>query len=154
MPKRAALEHNPASRELASERRPRRPFLFAMKINIKRLDHVQVCVPRGAEAEARAFYGDLLGLEEVEKPRELRERGGLWFNVADIQLHIGVEETVAPSKRHPAFEAEEIEAVRNYLEQNGVRTRDEPRLPGVARFSFFDPFGNRIELMERDAIRG
>ena len=118
------------------------------------LDHVQVCVPRGAEAEARAFYGGLLGLEEIEKPPELRERGGLWFSVADIQLHIGVEETVAPSKRHPAFEVEGIEAVRNYLEQNGVRTRDEPHLPGVARFSFFDPFGNRIELMERDARRG
>jgi len=122
-----------------------------MKINVKRLDHVQVCVPRGAEEEARAFYGGLLGLEEIEKPRELRERGGLWFNVADIQLHVGVEDAVAPSKRHPAFEVEEIAAVRSYLEQNGVRTKDEPQLPGVRRFSFFDPFGNRIELMERGA---
>lgn len=125
-----------------------------MKIAFRRLNHVQVCVPRGAEEEARAFYGGLLGLEEIEKPRELRERGGLWFNVADIQLHVGVEETVAPSKRHPAFEVEGIEGVRKYLEQNGVRTRDEPRLPGVARFFFFDPFGNRIELMEKDGVRG
>jgi catechol 2,3-dioxygenase-like lactoylglutathione lyase family enzyme len=120
-----------------------------MKINIKRLDHVQVCVPRGAEAAARAFYGRLLGLEEIEKPEALRPSGGMWFNVADIQLHIGVEDAVSPSKRHPAFEVEDIWGVRAYLEENGVRTKDEPQLPGVARFSFFDPFGNRIELMER-----
>src|SRR5205085_1447770 len=95
LPKRTALEHNPASHELPSERRPRRPFLFAMKINIKRLDHVQVCVPRGAEPQARDFYGGLLGLEEVEKPEVLRGRGGMWYKVADIQLHVGVEDAVS-----------------------------------------------------------
>ena len=120
-----------------------------MKINIKRLDHVQVCVPRGAEAEAREFYGRLLGLEEIEKPEVLRANGGMWYNAADIQLHVGVEDAVSPSKRHPAFEVEDIAGVRDYLEENGVRTKDEPSLPGVRRFSFFDPFGNRIELMER-----
>jgi len=125
-----------------------------MKINVKRLDHVQVCVTRGAEERAREFYGQLLGLEEIEKPEVLRANGGMWYNVADIQLHVGVEDAVAPSKRHPAFEVEEIAAVRAYLEQNGVRTKDEPRLPGVTRFSFFDPFGNRIELMERTAGNG
>lgn len=122
-----------------------------MKINIKRLDHVQVCVPRDSEERAREFYGGLLGLEEVEKPEALRANGGMWYNVADIQLHVGVEDSVAPSKRHPAFEVEDIAGVRSYLEQNGVRTKDEPRLPGVQRFSFFDPFGNRIELMEKTA---
>ncbi|HST51692.1 MAG TPA: VOC family protein [Pyrinomonadaceae bacterium] len=120
-----------------------------MKIKIKRLDHVQVCIPRGAEPRAREFYGSLLGLEEIEKPEALRENGGVWYKVADVQLHVGVEDPVAPSKRHPAFEIEQIEEVRAFLEQNGVRTRDEPQLPGVKRFSFFDPFGNRIELMER-----
>ncbi len=120
-----------------------------MKINFKRLDHVQVCIPRGAEGAARAFYGGLLGLEEVEKPEAIRKNGGMWYNVADVQLHVGVEDAVAPSKRHPAFEVENVEGVRAFLEQNGVRTRDEPAIPGVRRFSFFDPFGNRVELMER-----
>ena len=101
-------------------------------------------------------YGspDVLKLEEVEKPEVLRANGGMWYNVADIQLHVGVEEAVAPSKRHPAFEVEDIAGVRSYLEQNGVRTKDEPQLPGVLRFSFFDPFGNRIELMEKAAASG
>jgi len=120
-----------------------------VKINFKRLDHVQVCVPLGAEAQAREFYGGLLGLEEIEKPEVLRANGGMWYRVGDVQLHVGVEDAVAPSKRHPAFEVERVEEVRTYLERNGVRTKDEPWLPGVKRFSFFDPFGNRIELMER-----
>lgn len=120
-----------------------------MKINIHRLNHVQVCIPRGTEAQAREFYGGLLGLEEIEKPEVLKKNGGLWYKVADIQLHVGVEDAVAPSKRHPAFEVENVAGVRAYLEQSSVRTKDEPSLPGVERFSFFDPFGNRIELMEK-----
>ena len=125
-----------------------------MKINVKRLDHVQVCIPRGTESQAREFYGGLLGLEEIEKPEVLRRNGGMWYKVADVQLHVGVEDTVAPSKRHPAFEVEGVEEVRTYLEQSGVRTRDEPSLPGITRFSFFDPFGNRIELMEKTTTGG
>jgi len=120
-----------------------------MKINFQRLNHIQLCIPPDAEEQAREFYGALLGLREIEKPAPLRANGGLWFEIADIQLHIGVERDQSKSKRHPAFEIENIEAVRNYLEANGVRTRDESSLAGIERFSFFDPFDNRIELLER-----
>lgn len=120
-----------------------------MKINIRRLDHVQLCIPRGAEERAREFYAGLLGLEEIEKPEPLKGRGGMWFRVADIQLHIGVEDAQAESKRHPAFEVEGVEEIRKFLEAKGVRTRDEPALAGLRRFSFFDPFENRIEFLER-----
>ena len=121
-----------------------------MKIQFKRFDHVQVCIPRGTEEEARRFYGRLLGLEEIEKPDALKPNGGMWYAVAGVQLHVGVEEAVAPSKRHPAFEVEDAKGVRAYLVENGVRTKDEPDIPGVVhRFSFFDPFGNRIELLEK-----
>ena len=44
------------------------------------LDHVQLAMPAGKEAEARAFYGNLLGLREVPKPEPLRARGGVWFS--------------------------------------------------------------------------
>lgn len=124
-----------------------------MRIRFRRLDHVQLCIPPGAEAEARRFYGGLLGLREIEKPEALRSNGGMWFEVADVQLHIGVEEpaaAAAPSKRHPAFEVDDAASVRRHLEGHGVRTKDEADVPGVVRrFSLFDPFGNRIELMER-----
>jgi catechol 2,3-dioxygenase-like lactoylglutathione lyase family enzyme len=120
-----------------------------MKITFKRLDHVQVCIPPGAERQAREFYGGLLGLEEIEKPEAIRKNGGMWYRVADAQLHVGVEDAGAPSKRHPAFEVENVAGVRAFLEQSGVRTKDETAIPGMSRFSFLDPFGNRIELLEK-----
>ena len=126
-----------------------------MKINIRRLNHVQICVPFGAEERARAFYGGLLGLEEIEKPEVLKKNGGLWYQVADIQLHVGVEDMgEGASKRHPAFEVENLKDIRAYFEQNGVRVKDEPSVPGFERFSFYDPFGNRIELLERSEAHG
>src|SRR5829696_3459434 len=113
-----------------------------MKIQFRRFDHVQVCIPRGTEDEAREFYGGLLGLEEIEKPEALKANGGMWYSVADVQLHVGAEDAVAPSKRHPAFEVDSAKSVRAYLVENGVFTKGEPDIPGVVyRFSFFDPFG-------------
>src|SRR2546429_9310255 len=120
-----------------------------MKIRIKRLDHVQICIPFGEEERAREFYTRVLGLEEIEKPDVLKPNGGLWFKVADIQLHIGVEEMQGKSKRHPAFEVEVLNEIREYLRVDHVQIRVEPRLPGMNRFSFFDPSLNRIEFLVR-----
>ncbi|MCL6586725.1 MAG: VOC family protein [Anoxybacillus sp.] len=121
-----------------------------MNIVVKRLDHVQICVPIGAEDEARAFYTGVLGFSEMEKPETLKASGGLWYKVGDMELHIGVENREGyRSKSHPAFEVENIEAVRRYLEEKGVVTQDEKVILGVARFSFLDPFHNRIEFLEK-----
>jgi catechol 2,3-dioxygenase-like lactoylglutathione lyase family enzyme len=121
-----------------------------MNIRVKRLDHVQICIPFGAEDEARAFYTDLLGFTEIEKPDSLKANGGLWYQVGDIELHIGVEDRDGyNSKSHPAFEVENIDEVRRYLEENGVPTKDEKPIPGVKRFSFRDPFHNRIEFLSK-----
>ena len=120
-----------------------------MKIQIKRLNHVQICIPFGEEERAREFYAHVLGLEEIEKPDALKPRGGLWFQAADIQLHISPEESQGKSKRHPAFEVEDLERIKEYLKSCGVRVRDEIPVPGMNRMSFFDPFDNRIELMEK-----
>ncbi|HVF56062.1 MAG TPA: VOC family protein [Pyrinomonadaceae bacterium] len=120
-----------------------------MKIKINRLNHVQLSIPHGDEDKARQFYGRVLGLKEIEKPEVLKRNGGLWFEIADIQLHIGAEDAQTASKRHPAFEVEDLEAVRAYFERSGVRVKDEPSIPGANRFSFFDPFGNRIEFLEK-----
>ena len=38
------------------------------------LDHVQIAAPCGCEPEARRFYGELLGLPEIEKPEPLADR--------------------------------------------------------------------------------
>jgi catechol 2,3-dioxygenase-like lactoylglutathione lyase family enzyme len=120
-----------------------------MKVRIKRLDHVQICIPTGEEEKAREFYTRVLGLEEIEKPDALKPNGGLWFKIADIQLHVGVEDVQGKSKRHPAFEVEDLEGIREHLRENSVRMKEETPVPGLNRMSFFDPFDNRIEFMER-----
>ena len=126
-----------------------------MKINFKRLDHIQLCIPIGKEDEARTFYSGILGLKEIEKPDSLKPNGGLWFAIADIQLHIGVENASASlsmtskSKRHPAFEIENTDEVKKYLIDAGVKVKEETPVPGQKRFSFLDPFENRIEFLQK-----
>jgi catechol 2,3-dioxygenase-like lactoylglutathione lyase family enzyme len=116
-----------------------------------RLDHVQVAAPPGCEAEARAFYGRLLGLTEVEKPPALAARGGVWFE----QLHIGVQEDFAPARKaHPALtvgDAVQLSALAERLTLAGVPVHWDTDMPGVARFFAEDPWGNRLELLAYDS---
>ena len=119
-------------------------------IKIVRLDHIQICIPPHKENEAREFYTNIIGLEEIPKPIELISNGGLWYQAGDIQLHIGVEHEVNKSKRHPAFEVVDIAAARQQLERNNVKIKDEIQIPGQSRFSFFDPFDNRVELLQKN----
>jgi catechol 2,3-dioxygenase-like lactoylglutathione lyase family enzyme len=109
-----------------------------------RLDHVQVAAPPGCEAEARRFYGDLLGLAEVEKPAPLRGRGGVWFE----QLHVGIEEDFTPARKaHPALRANDLDALAERLAAAGVPVQWDEALPGVRRFYTADPWGNRVEVL-------
>ncbi|TLS37717.1 VOC family protein [Pseudalkalibacillus caeni] len=119
-----------------------------MKIDVTRLHHVQVCIPTGKESEARDFYTGILGFEEIEKPDALKKNGGLWYRVGDVELHIGTEPETENSKRHPAFQISQLDEVREYLQQNQIKIKEEIQVPGMKRFSFFDPFNNRIEFLE------
>lgn len=116
------------------------------------LDHAQLAAPAGCEAEAREFFIDILGMVELEKPEKLKSRGGVWFLCGNQQLHIGVENEFSPAKKaHPAFLVEGISDLRATLEAHGYATTEDP-LPGVRRFHVFDPFGNRLEFVERPEI--
>jgi len=117
------------------------------------LDHVQVAAPAGCEEDARAFYGVLLGLEEIEKPPPLAARGGAWFRVGDQELHVGVAEPFTPAtKAHPAFRvssAASLELLAARLEPHGhvVSRPSQEEIPGTLRLHSSDPWGNRIELV-------
>ncbi|HXM57738.1 MAG TPA: VOC family protein [Candidatus Dormibacteraeota bacterium] len=113
------------------------------------LDHVQVAILPGGEAAARTFYGGVLGLSEVPKPPALAGRGGVWFACGAQQLHCGLEDPVAPSRRHPALLTDDLDAVRARLEAAGFPVRFDVELPGYRRFYTEDPFGNRLELLQR-----
>jgi catechol 2,3-dioxygenase-like lactoylglutathione lyase family enzyme len=113
------------------------------------IDHLQLAAPKGCDAEARRFFGRLLGLEEIEKPEPLRSRGDCWFRVGPKQLHIGVEEPFQPAaKAHPAFSVSDIEATFAALEQDGIRCVWDEAFGGIRRFYANDPWGNRLEFTE------
>ena len=118
------------------------------------LDHVQIAAPPGCEAEARRFFGDLLGLEELEKPEPLRARGGVWFALGgDGQLHVGVEEPFAPARKaHPAFRVapEALDELAARLESAAERVEWDDSLPSTRRFYTTDPWGNRLEVLARE----
>ncbi len=115
---------------------------------ILRLDHVQVAAPPGSEAAARRFYGGLLGLREVAKPRELLSRGGVWFQVGEHQLHVGIDEPFVPARKaHPAFAVNDLDELARALKSAGVEVTWDDTLPGVRRFYAADPFGNRLEFL-------
>jgi predicted enzyme related to lactoylglutathione lyase len=114
-------------------------------------DHVQVAIPVGGEAAARAFYGALLGMTERPKPAALAGRGGCWFSSGSAVLHLGVEEPFAPAgKAHPAFVVDDLDALEARIAAAGGPTvRADGEVPGVRRFHTHDPFGNRIEFQQR-----
>ena len=114
------------------------------------LDHLQLAMPAGKEAEARAFYSDLLGLAELEKPPQLAGRGGCWFALGTQALHLGVDTPFVPARKaHPAFTVTDLEALRARLEVANISTLDDFTLPHVRRFYAADPFGNRLEFISR-----
>lgn len=115
---------------------------------ITALDHVQVAMPVGAEQIARDFYGAVLGLTEIPKPANLALRGGVWFQIGPVQLHLGADPVFqAARKAHPALVAADFPALLAHLEQAGVDVAPEETVDGRLRATISDPFGNRVELI-------
>jgi catechol 2,3-dioxygenase-like lactoylglutathione lyase family enzyme len=119
-------------------------------VTVLGLDHVQLAAPPGCEAQARRFYGDLLELPEVAKPRSLEGRGGVWFSLGAQQLHVGVEEPFAPARKaHPALRVTPtgLDAIAERLASAGSTVAWDGMQPDVRRFYTEDPWGNRVELL-------
>lgn len=113
------------------------------------LDHVQLAAPRGCEPQARQFFGDILGMEEIVKPEDLRKRGGVWFRCGLQQIHIGVEDNFSSAKKaHPAIHVKGLSALKERLAEHQIPVQDDELLPGADRFYVADPFGNRLEFLE------
>lgn len=115
----------------------------------KGIDHVQLAAPKNSENESRKFFTDILGMEEIEKPENLKKRGGVWFQCGTHQLHIGIQEPFTPAvKAHPAFSVNDIGKLKQKLEENNVDIKEDEPLEGATRFYVNDPFGNRIEFLQ------
>jgi catechol 2,3-dioxygenase-like lactoylglutathione lyase family enzyme len=120
-----------------------------------RLDHVQIAIPAGAEADCRRFYVGLLGMREVEKPPELAKRGGIWVRSGEVVIHLGVEAEFRPSRKaHPGIVVADIDALGARLEAAGHAPAWDEAIPGVRRFFTADPLGNRLEFIGSNERHG
>lgn len=116
---------------------------------VRGIDHVQIAAPAGCEADARKFFAGLLGLEELHKPAPLAERGGCWFRVGALQLHVGVEQDFRPARKaHLAFAVDDVDRLFTTLANAGVPCRWDDALGTVRRFYSEDPWGNRLEFTD------
>jgi catechol 2,3-dioxygenase-like lactoylglutathione lyase family enzyme len=121
------------------------------KMSILRVQHAQITIPKGAEDAARAFYCGVLGLQEIPKPESLQGRGGFWLEVSAFQVHVGTEDGFdrRATKAHVAYEVEDLEGWRKKLAENDIKILEGVPIPHYNRFEFRDPFGNRVEFLEK-----
>lgn len=106
-------------------------------------------MPAGGEDRARAFYQDLLGIPEMPKPANLAVRGGCWFEHGPLKIHLGVDADFRPARKaHPALLTTDLRPLVARLEEAGVEVVDIEALSGYDRVQVYDPFGNKVELME------
>lgn len=119
---------------------------------VRTIDHILIAMPEGREAEARAFYHGILGMTEKAKPPQLAARGGCWFELGALMVHLGVEKNFVPARKaHPAFIVDDLAGMVGKAVAAGLKvTADEP-IEGCDRRHVDDPFGNRIELIEPHA---
>lgn len=119
-------------------------------MKILNIHHVQLAMPEHAEEKAREFYIHLLGFDEIPKPPDLAKRGGVWFQHGQVQIHLGIEKDFRPAqKAHPALIVDSLNDFITALQSADLEIDSaQPALSGFKRVHIFDPFGNRIELME------
>ena len=114
------------------------------------IHHVNVTVPRSLEQATKHFYGVVMGMTEVPKPESSRGRGGAWYQLGPVQLHLSVEENVVnEGKRHVCYTVSDLSEAEEQFRQAGVEILPDDRpIEGVQRFYVRDPGGNRLEIAQ------
>lgn len=117
---------------------------------IQTAHHLNLTLPPGQEGRGRAFYCDLLGLKELEKPDALKHRGGFWLDAGVVQLHFSIDpaDYRSHNRAHISFVTVDLTTCREKLRAAGCKIDDALEIPGFKRFYTRDPFGNRLEFME------
>lgn len=116
------------------------------------IHHVNVTVPKSLEDAAKHFYGFVMGLEEVPKPEGSRGRGGAWYQLGPLQLHLSIEAPLGEnciSKRHVCYTVSNLADAEKRFRNAGVEIiPDDLPTPGWSRFYVRDPGGNRLEIAQ------
>ncbi|MGE7696501.1 VOC family protein [Lysinibacillus sp. NPDC094177] len=115
------------------------------------LHHVQITIPKGEEQEGKHFYCQVLGLKELEKPNSLKGRGGFWLQVGNKEVHVGTEDGFdrLTTKAHIAYQVENIKQWKKALAEHHIEILESVPIPHFERFEFRDPFGNRVEMIQK-----
>jgi catechol 2,3-dioxygenase-like lactoylglutathione lyase family enzyme len=118
---------------------------------ILEVHHAQITIPENAEQVARRFYCDFLGLKEIPKPESLQNRGGFWLEIGSFQIHIGMEDDFdrTKTKAHVAYLVKNLQSWREKLAEKKIEIIEGIPVPNFRRFEFRDPFGNRVEFLEK-----
>jgi catechol 2,3-dioxygenase-like lactoylglutathione lyase family enzyme len=123
-----------------------RSILIGMRI--RRVAHVNLSVD-DVDAAAR-FYGQVMGLSPAARPSDAGGRAGCWFRLGEVEVHLSAEPGAvnAQSRRHVAFEVDDIGEARRRFEEAGYAIEEGRPVPGVRRFFVRDPAGNRLEFYD------
>ena len=131
------------------------------RIRVSGIDHVTIVVED--LQRSRAFYRDLLGMDEIERP----DFGfpGFWFQAGQTQVHLIIkqegssvpgcgldpDQVGAGLTHHFAFEVENARSAFEVLEAAGVRIQGGParRPDGCTQVWFYDPDGHCVEVFSR-----
>ena len=116
-----------------------------------RLQHVSLCFPPGANDEVRAFYGGVLGLEEIPVLPKLDPEQFVWFSggAGDLEVHLMPGE-VTGGRQHACLVVDDLEGLRARLADGGYELSEATEIVGRPRFFCRDPFGNLLELCRID----
>ena len=120
-------------------------------IPVVRLHHVSFAVRD--LSRSKKFFGELLGLEELERPAFTFP--GAWFAIGDRQLHLieqadsGRDVTGRISRSdHMAIEVGDLEDVKSALDSAGVEyALGENRSFGFEQIFCSDPDGHTVEFV-------
>ncbi len=113
------------------------------------IHHVQIAIPPGGEELARDFFRNTLCLHEVKVPPNVSKRAIAWFEQGSLRVHVGIDADFHPSSSgHPAFSVQAYDSLIQHFHKLGISHISASLVGGSRRCHIFDPFGNRIELIE------
>lgn len=115
-----------------------------------RLQHASMVIPPGTQDAVRAFYGELLGLEEKQPPQTLAHLHLVWFAAGEGEMELHFVPAPNPpdgtDRRHICLVVNDLEDYRHRLTQAGVTITSAEPIPSRPRFFCRDPFGNLLEF--------
>jgi catechol 2,3-dioxygenase-like lactoylglutathione lyase family enzyme len=115
-------------------------------LQITQIDHVSVLITD--LVRSRRFYGELLGLKEIPRPRTF-DFVVVWYDLGNQHLHLLLKDKPDPiSPRHFALRVTDAAAARAYFRSHSLPTQETTTIPGADRFFIADPDGNRIEVIQ------